>query len=406
MRPLARRHVFDPADRLPFIRSLSITLVIAGLVLPGLTFADTQEVQLQRLRARIERLQRGLNATVGKRDSTRDELQTAERRINELLQSLHEIDGRLRAQAQTIDKLKRRERRERDARHNQIRALETQIRTAYAIGRQPYLKILLSQENPAAASRVLAYYRYFNAARVARIDKANTTLNRLKNLQSSIDQQTRELTDLREIKENEHRALEGSRRRRTALLANLNQRVANQSEEIARLRGDEQRLERLVRELKAMLPEAHVPFPGANERFASLKGRLPLPLAGRVVARYGQSKGVGNLTWRGIFIAGKEGQTVRAVSRGRVAFADWLRGFGLLLILDHGDGYMTLYGYNEALQRHTGDWVEAGQPIAIAGNTGDAPATGVYFEIRHNGVPRDPLRWCATGPIRSNRARR
>lgn len=380
--------------------------MIAAVALPGLAFAGTEEAQLQRLRARIDRLQHELNAAVGKRDTARDELQTEERRINTLVRSLREIDDRLNRQERSLDRLQRRERRERHARSRQIHALETQIRAAYAVGRQPYLKILLNQESPAAAARTMAYYRYFNEARVARIDEAEATLGRLRDLRTAIDKHAHELTDLRETKEREREALEHTRQRRVKLLAHLNRQVENQSQEIGRLRADEQRLERLVRELKTVLPETNIPFPTGNKRFASLKGRLPLPVAGHVVARYGQPKGVGNLTWRGIFVAGKEGETVRAVSRGRVAFADWLRGFGLLLILDHGNGYMTLYGYNEALQRRTGDWVEAGQAIATVGNTGDAPGTGVYFEIRHNGVPDDPLRWCATGLARPNRARR
>lgn len=373
---------------------------------PLLVSAGTQETQLKHLRERIDRLQRELNVAVGKRDSVRDELQTQERRINALTESLRQIDDARERQARTLSGLKNREQRERAAQREQVRALETQIRAAYSMGRQPYLKVVLNQEDPAAASRALVYYRYFNEVRAAHIDAAEAALERLQGLETQIAEHTHKLTDLRASRERDRQALEASRRQRADLLAALNRQVANQSEEIDRLRADEQRLERLVRELKTVLPEASVPFPGGKERFAALKGRLPLPVAGRIIARYGQPKGVGKLTWRGIFVAAKEGQPVRAISRGRVAYADWLRGFGLLLIMDHGDGYMTLYGHNEALRRHTGDWVEAGEVVATAGNTGDAPATGVYFEIRKNGVPNDPLQWCATGRINPGRARR
>jgi murein hydrolase activator len=377
-----------------------------GLSWSALAAVGTQEARLQHLRERIDRLQRELNVAVGKRDSVRDELQTQERRINMLTESLRQIDDQLDHQARTLSGLKDREQRERAAQRAQIHALETQIRAAYSMGRQPYLKVVLNQENPAAASRALVYYRYFNEARAAHIDAAEATLTRLQGLKAEIAEHTSKLIDLRATQERDRQALEASRRQRADLLAALNRQVANQSEEIDRLRADEQRLERLVRELKTVLPEVDVPFPAGKERFAALKGRLPLPLAGRIIAHYGQPKGVGKLTWRGIFVAAKEGQPVRAISRGRVAYADWLRGFGLLLILDHGDGYMTLYGHNEALRRRTGDWVEAGQVIATAGNTGDAPATGVYFEIRKNGVPNDPLQWCATGRTNPGRARR
>jgi murein hydrolase activator len=372
--------------------------LLCAVVLFGPTFAAEQrEAQLEQLRARIDRLQRDLNQTVGRRDSLRDELQTEERRIHELMRSLRETELSLSQQTRTLSELKRREQRERAALHDQLLLLEAQVRAAYLVGRQPYLKMVLNQENPAAAARVVTYYRYFNDARVARINETQTMLARLDTLENEIRERARDLSALRATQERERQALEASRQRRVEMLATLNQQVTTQTQAMARLRADEERLTRLLRELKTILPESSVPFPGPKERFASLKGKLPLPSPGQVTARFGQAKGVGDMTWRGIFLSGKEGQNVYAVSRGRVAFADWLRGFGLLLILDHGDGYMTLYGHNEALHRRAGDWVEAGQSIAAVGSTGDAPGTGVYFEIRHNGIPHDPLQWCATG---------
>lgn len=392
------------ADRRLLIRLLCLGLVL-GIAAGGIAFGDSRDAKLEGLRKRIDRLQRELNETVGKRDDVREALYVHERRIAELMRSLRATDDRLERETRALAQLKRREQRERDARRRHIAALEAQLRTAFALGRQPQLKVLLNQESPAAAARVLAYYRYFNQARSARIDETQARLARLGELEIEIQTRTRALTLLRETQERERRALEDSRRQRAELLARLNTRVASQTEQIERLRADEQRLERLVRELKTALPAA-VPFPQSSERFAKLKGRLPLPFVGRIAARYGDPKGVGDLTWRGIFLAGKEGQNVRAVAHGRVAFADWLRGFGLLLILDHGDGYMTLYGHNQALHRNTGDWIEAGQTIATAGNTGDAPTIGVYFELRHNSVPHDPLQWCAIGRNGPSRARR
>ncbi|MFL6622680.1 MAG: murein hydrolase activator EnvC family protein [Sulfurifustis sp.] len=363
-----------------------------------------REAEFERLRGRIGRLQRELNETVGRRDAARDQLQAEERRINDLLRGLRDTDERLKRETRAAAELERRRQRSRERLRDQMRALEAQVRAAYAIGREPYLKMLLNQENRAAASRVMAYYRYVAQARVERIGEIQEALSRLAALENEIATSTRELNLLRGNQERERKMLDASRQHRAELLANLDRQVVGQTQEIARLRSDEERLGRLLRELTTIAPEAEIPAPGGADRFGSLKGRLPLPLAGRIAARFGQRKGVGDLTWRGIFLSSKEGQNVHAVSRGRVAFADWLRGFGLLLILDHGDGYMTLYGHNEALYRRAGDWVEAGERIAIAGNTGDAPGTGVYFEIRHNGVPYDPLQWCAAG--RASGARR
>lgn len=393
--------------RHPFAAPVLGAALICAVILVGSTLAaDEREAQLERLRARIDRLQRDLNETVGHRDSTRDELQAEERRIHELMRALRETGLNLNEQTRALTELKRREQRERAALNEQLLLLEAQVRAAYVVGRQPYLKMVLNQENPAAAARVVTYYRYFNDARVARINETQTMLARLDTLENEIRERARDLSTLRATQERERRGLEASRQRRADMLAALNRQVTTQTQAMARLRADEERLTRLLRELKTILPESSVPFPGPNQRFASLKGKLPLPSAGQITARFGQATGVGDMTWRGIFLSGKEGQNVYAVSRGRVAFADWLRGFGLLLILDHGDGYMTLYGHNETLHRRAGDWVEAGQPIAAVGSTGDAPGTGVYFEIRHNGIPHDPLQWCATGRAGTARHRR
>jgi murein hydrolase activator len=369
--------------------------------------ADEREAQLERLRGRIDKLQRELNDTRGQRDTARDDLHAQERRIDELLRSLRDTETRLQQQARNQKALQRRAERERAQVQAQRLALETQLRAAHAMGQQPYLKLLLNQEHPAAAARVMTYYRYLNDARLQRITDLQATLARLEQIDTELAASTRALGELRASQEHERQALESTRRRRAELLASLNRQVETQTQEIGRLRSDEQRLERLVKELKAaIVAEPTVPFPGPTEHFATLKGRLPLPASGRIAARYGETKGVGDLRWRGIVVGGKEGQTVQAVSRGRVAYADWLKGFGLLLILDHGDGYMTLYGHNQTLHRRVGDWVEAGHPIAAMGNSGDAPGTGVYFEIRHNGSPHDPLLWCAVGRAKAARTRR
>jgi septal ring factor EnvC (AmiA/AmiB activator) len=172
----------------------------------------------------------------------------------------------------------------------------------------------------------------------------------------------------------------------------MNRRIETQSQEIGRLLSDQRRLEALIGGLRPLLRE----FPGADPqaRFVDFRGRLPLPIDGGISARFGDPKNVGGLKWRGVFLVSPEGRRVESVFRGRVAYADWLRGFGLLLILDHGDGYMTLYGHNQSLLKQVGDWVEAGEAIALVGNTGDATRSGLYFELRHNGEPNDPLKWC------------
>jgi len=372
-------------------------LYIVGLVLLATSIlaaaqpADN-EAQLQKLRTRIQTLQQQLNETRGKRDAVREEVQALERQIGALLHNLRRLNARLKADNRKLERLRQRAARERRKLHVQFEGLENQARAAYILGRQEYVKMLLNQKDPANLARVLTYYQYMNRARAERIHSIKTALTQLQTLENQIQKRGRELIRLRESQTQKKRELETSRTRRGELLAHLNQQVRDQSQEIKRLRADEQRLERLLGELKSYLTDIP-PLPGKEVHFGKYKGKLPLPTQGRITARFGQKKRLGDLKWRGIFIAGREGQNVISVFRGRVAYADWLRGFGLLLILDHGNGYMTLYGHNQSLYKEVGDWVEAGQTIASVGNTGDAPQSGVYFEIRHKGRPRDPLRW-------------
>jgi septal ring factor EnvC (AmiA/AmiB activator) len=344
-------------------------------------------------------LQVRLNKTVHKRDAEREQLRELEATIGKLIHDLRQLDARLKSQARALKGLKRRRATARAELRGQRAGLDDQLRAAYLMGRQEYIKMLLNQTDPATFSRVLTYYRYLNGARMQQIDKIESALARIHTMESEIIERTRELEALRAAQVQRKQALENARARRTEVLALLDRRVRDQSDEIARLRldeerlDDEERLERLLEQLQEYL--AGLPRePAAKVRFADRKGKLPLPTKGKIRARFGSPKKIGKMRWKGLFLSGREGQDVASVARGRVAFADWLRGFGLLLILEHGDGYMTLYGHNQSLYAQVGEWVEDGQVIASMGNTGNAPGAGVYFEIRENGRPRDPLQWC------------
>ncbi len=351
------------------------------------------EAQRQKLRDRIQTLQESLDDTRGRRDTVREEVRDLERRIGELLRTLRDLDARVRADDRKLGQLRDRARHERQNLGLHKATLERQVRAAYMMGQQEYSKMLLNQQDPASVARVLTYYQYLNRARTERINTIKSSLTRLNALEDEIREHNRALTTLRQDQQQKKETLQTARARRSGLLVSLNRQVRGQTQEIERLHADEKRLGRLLNELNSVLPDAPLP---RGARLADMRGRLPLPTKGRVVARYGEQMNIGHLKWRGLFIAGREGQDVISVSRGRVAYADWLRGFGLLLILDHGDGYMTLYGHNQSLLKEVGDWVDAGAVIASLGSTGDAPQPGLYFEIRYRGEPRDPMIWCKT----------
>lgn len=357
---------------------------------------DIESGKLQQLQDRIEQLQTQLTETRGQRDSVRDELRDYERRIGVLVNSLKQLDARRAADNSSIARLTARTQTEQQNLLRQRAALEDQVRTAYVLGRQEYVKLVLNQQDPTTVARAMTYYRYLNGARLETIAAIRNGLSRIEQLNIQIRDHQRGLATRRAAADEKRLALETARARRGELLASLNRRVKNQSEEIERLLADQRRLERLLGQIQPLLPDMPG-LSGPEARFISFRGRLPLPIAGQITARYGDPKNIGDLKWRGIFVSGSEGQHVISVFRGRVAYADWLRGFGLLLILDHGDGYMTLYGHNQGLFKQVGDWVEAGETIAAVGSTGDAPKAGLYFEIRHDGIPSDPLKWCKSG---------
>jgi septal ring factor EnvC (AmiA/AmiB activator) len=357
------------------------------------TAGADRAADLEQLRQRLGRLQAELEESRGERDEARDRLRDTERRIGTLVRNLRDTETRSRQQSarlQSLEAVRVRTRRERDQHYDD---LEQAVRAAHARGRQESLKLLLSQEDPARASRMLAYYRYLAEARVTRIDRLTAALSRLQAVEREIGERQRELLALRQQQLEQKHSLDGVRAERSVALARLNEQVRSRSQEIERLRRDEERLARLVRGLRAALPP---PAPAARPGPAPVVGRgqWRLPVQGRVAARYGQIKAPGELRWRGLFLATAEGQPVRAVSGGRVAYADWLRGFGLLLVLDHGQGLMTLYGHNQSLVKAVGDPIESGETIALSGNTGGPPQPGLYFEVRQHGEPRDPLDWC------------
>ena len=187
--------------------------------------------------------------------------------------------------------------------------------------------------------------------------------------------------------------MEASRKERKKVVRSLKAEIKSKGQQLDGLLADEQELKSLLQALTEALSDIPA-APGDHKPFAKLKGKLKWPTSGRRLKAYGESRRIGSLRWQGVVIAGKEGQEVKAVSHGRVAYADWLRGYGLLLIIDHGDGYMTLYGHNQSLFREVGDWVEKGEVIAAVGNSGGIDNHALYFEIRKDGKPTDPIRWC------------
>ncbi len=352
-----------------------------------------RQAELEQLRQRIAALQDELNVERGRYDTLLGDLRKVEQRIGRTSAAIKKLKKQLREQESKLDELQQRRKELQASIVEQRRHLAGQIRASYAMGRQEYFKILFNQEDPSAVGRTLTYYDYLNRARSERIATLNTTVEELEQVRIELDRETSRLRQLREEREQERRSLEGSRKEREGVVTKLKQEIQGKDQQLNGLLADERELRSLLRALTEVLDDIPA-APGDHKPFATLKGKLKWPTRGQRLVAYGAPRKVGKLRWNGVVIAGKEGQDVRAVSHGRVAFADWLRGYGLLLIIDHGDGYMSLYGHNQSLYREVGDWVEKGDTIAALGNSGGLDRSALYFEIRKDGKPTDPIRWC------------
>jgi murein hydrolase activator len=371
-------------------------LILGWVTIPilraGTSETDTRE-KLDQVKNRIQSLQDRLRSTEGERETQNRALRETETQIGAMAR-------RIRATEQSLERQKRRlselegERADARLKLDQHRStLERQIRAAYAMGRQEKMKILLNQEDPAVVSRVMVYYDYFNSARVSQMEQIHKNLQQLNAIERTIAQEEQRLQQLQAKNHAQISQLEAAQLGRREIIASLSSRLQSEGQELESLKSDEKQLQTLLTDIQ----QALVDIPLASEAqvpFSTRKGKLPWPSRGRLVASFGSYRKVGKLKWDGVMIAAPEGQEVRAIHHGRVAFADWLRGFGLLLIIDHGDGYMSLYGHNQSLFKETGEWVEPGEVVAQVGNSGGRATSGIYFGIRHNGQPVNPAQWC------------
>jgi len=338
--------------------------------------------EIDRVRSQIERDQM-------ERDRLAKELHGAETAVGEAREGLEQL------RRERTERTDRRsalagERHERERELAAERdALAREVRAAYAIGREEPLKLLLSQRDPERTSRMLAYYGYFGRARAERIGRIESKVQQIVMLDEQLETEQRRIAELEEARKAEVEKLERARARRGQVLANLQAESASRQQSLERLRQQQTGLEKLVRELARAMEKFPV---DAKDAFARLRGKLAWPVTGQLAARFGESRG-GGVRWNGVLITAERGAPVRAIYHGRVIYADWLPGLGLLAIVDHGDGYISLYGHNDKLYKAAGERVTAGDTIAAVGDTGGRSRPELYFEVRRSGRPVDPRPW-------------
>jgi septal ring factor EnvC (AmiA/AmiB activator) len=363
---------------------------------PDATDAVRVKAKLAAVRARIASLTNHLGDELKERDALSARLRAAELLITADRQRLETLRAAAAAAERRRSELRGEQGRDQNALQAERTALAAQVRAAYMIGRQEQLKVLLNQSNPASLGRTLTYYGYFAEERSGKIDTIQSQVMRLEELVTEIDQQSAQLKTLADDVSREMSGLEHARAERADALAALTKQVASGNQELARLKREEQAVESLVADLARVMQDFPV---DATQSFDQMRGKLPWPVQGRVTAHYQEPHATAapGMRWNGEMIEGAHGAKVRAAYFGRVVYADWLQGLGLLLIIGHSGGYMTLYGHAEVLYKSVGDWVAPGDVIAALSDTAGA-APQLYFEIRAGRKTVDPKGWLKTHP--------
>jgi septal ring factor EnvC (AmiA/AmiB activator) len=376
-------------------------LIILFLVLFPLLSAQAEqpegqeeiEAKLKALEKEISTHKKTLNSKQGEKSKTEEVLERNEKGINKLINEIGAIEKALDTTSAKVSSLTGKQKELLNVKSEQQYYIEQQIRAAYEIGSQEYLKVLLNQEDPNEIARMLTYYDYFNEARSKQIEFYNLTL-------LDLDRVTQELAEATLVLESQKRALgtqqkslaNVQKKKKIALKALISQ-ISTTGSALSKKEQDREKLEQVLGKLQGSIANNMDALKG-EKPFAGMRGKLLLPVEGRISHRFGNQRNQGKLKWHGILIDAAEGESVYAVHYGRVVFSDWLRGFGLLMIISHGEGYMSLYGHNQALFRKTGDWVSVGEVVAAVGDSGGQNKTGLYFEIRIDGKPNNPQNWC------------
>ena len=344
------------------------------------------------MRAHIAELTGRLGVELKQRDALNARLREADLRITAERQRLDELNAAVLAADRHRKELRAEQSRTRNALDAERAALAAQVRAQYMLGRSDEMRLLLNQSNPAEVGRTLTFYGYFARARAAKIDEIGVHEARLQELVAEIDQTTARLKSLEEGAGKEVSDLEHTRQERALALAAISGRVESGNQELARLQREEQAVETLVADLARVLKDFPV---DSQQSFEQLRGKLPWPVAGKMIVRYQQTRTNGApsaVRLNGVMIESARGAKVRAPCAGRVIYADWLQGLGLLLIVAHSGYYLTLYGHAEVLYKSVGDWVAAGDVIGAMSDAGGVPAQ-LYFEIRDGRKPVDPKAW-------------
>jgi murein hydrolase activator len=357
----------------------------------SLSAADEKETEadLRKVRKEISDLQQAIRSDTSQRDQLAGRLRDAELTVAGQRRKLDELKTQRAQSAKRRAALQAEHEQTEQRLAGERAALAGELRAAYTTGRQEQLKLLLNQQDPAQLGRMFAYYGYFGRARADRIQSIRTQLDRLNELDTALAAEDARLADLQDQAQSELDGLQRARRERGDVLKDIDQQLKTRQATLTKLKREADGLEKLLADLRRVLSDFPV---NSGEPFEKLKGRLSWPVQGKLLADFGQQRASG-MKWNGVLLATDRGSQVHVVHSGRVVYADWLSGMGLLTIVEHSGGYLSLYGHNEQLFRAVGDWVSPGDVIASSGDSGGRSQPELYFEIRKGATPLDPHQW-------------
>jgi len=358
--------------------------------------ADKQQYQLKldSIRSDINKIENNLDKDKSQRGKLQRELKKLDKKIARLSKEIDYTKFLIKKNKKTLNNLKQELKSLEKSLFAQKQSLSKQVKAAYVMGKHETAKMLLNQQNAIEMGHAMIYYRYLNKTRSHQILEYNLLVQEKIALKEKVSNKTEALAELKKNQYRQKNRFSASRTQRNKLIAQLNNKIVSSEDTLISLQSHRKKIEDLLISLGEVL--ADIPTKPANEKpFSTKKGRLPWPVAGRIKNKFGGKRARSDLKWNGIVLAEKYGTPVHAISRGRVVFSDWLQGYGFITILDHGDGFMSLYGYNQNLLKAPGDWVNSGEVIATVGDSGGQASSALYFEIRKQGKPVNPKKWCS-----------
>lgn len=371
----------------------ALALILAAtLVQPGYgegTEAKAERSKLTVLKEQISSLSQQLLQRNNEADKLANQLREQELELAKTNKQIASLDGEVAQLQSDVEALGERKAALEGQRRAQQEMIAKEVKSAYRLGNSEPVRLLLNQEDPQKLARIMKYYHYFAEARRQKLDAFAATLAELATVETDIASKQQTLLANREALVAQAAKLDGEKASRKELLASLTASLSSDKARLANLNKERKGLEDVIARLEQAI---HTLGQNNSTPFASMRGKLPWPVAGKLSQSYGSRRTQG-MTWSGWVIDASEGAPVQSVHRGRVVFSDYLRGHGLMIIVDHGGGFLSLYAHNQRLLKEDGDWVQAGEKIALAGNTGGLASSALYFEIRHNGKPQDPKSW-------------